>query len=251
MDSKLDKKLKELINSYSRNINILYVEDCPMTQDATLILLENYFQDIDTAKDGQEGLSLFESKYKTSNKYNIVMTDLDMPVLDGISMIKKIREIDNSVIILIFSSYNDAEYILETVNLGIDGYFVKPFNLEQFTETLTRCIKNLNNKLPFVEADAEKLKLIDGFIWEKKNQILLRNHQNIKLSSNEKKLFDFLARSLQSTQSSDNLGSYIFDDYDPVDNTRLRNLISKLKNKLQSELINSSYGVGYKLKTIS
>ena len=250
----LHSKLKKLLDVYNNDINILYVEDCENTRKAAVNILKNYFTNIDTAQDGQEGLDMFKKK---DPKYDLIITDLDMPKVDGISMIKKIRETDRSIYIVVFSVHGDAEYLLKTVNLGIDGYLLKPFKINQFIDMSIKFMEHLNDNLKITAApikqvdqiNIDHIKLYGGYSWNNKNRILFCNDKEIKLTSNEKKFFECLTTTANCVKSADELGTFIYDNYDIDDNSKLRNLIAKLKHKIDSKLIESSYGIGYKLKT--
>jgi len=222
----------------THTLKVLYVEDNDNIREQTLLLLQNYFTNIDVAEDGILGLELFHS-----NTYQVIFTDLDMPNLDGISMIEAIRKDDLNIPIVVLSSYEDKEYFLETIKFGIDGYILKPYDFNQFLETINKIILKLELK---IETE-DFVKLDFNFTWDKKNQNLLNNGEIFKLTKNEKKLMDLFINNENQIIGYENIESSIFSDKGK-ENTNTRNLISRLKTKLGVNLIESHYGLGYILR---
>jgi DNA-binding response OmpR family regulator len=238
----MNYKLKQLIENYDKEINILHVEDSLETIEATNRILNRYFSNIYSAKNGEEALKLINSK---TIKFDLIITDLDMPIMDGISMIEYVREKNKDIYIVVFSVQNDPEYFIETINYGINGYILKPFKLVQFMDMAIKFMKHLYSKNKIYEKNI--INLINDFKWDKKNKILLKDKESIKLTKNETKLFETLSLNL-GVHTAKELGSFIFKEYDDNDNIKIRNLLSKLKTKLKISLVDSIYAEGYKLK---
>ncbi|MCG3667122.1 response regulator [Aliarcobacter butzleri] len=90
------------------------------------------------AKNGQEGLELFKK-----HNPDLVITDIQMPVMDGIQMIKAIKEINPQVQTVIVTTFSDVEYLFEAIKLNISNYLTKPLNLYALSETLLSVSKNV------------------------------------------------------------------------------------------------------------
>ena len=125
----------------SQNLKLLYVEDAADVREATLLFLEEFFNNIETASNGKEGIE----KYKTY-KPDIIITDINMPVMSGIEMIKSIRKEDKDIPIIVVSAYSDVEYFVDCIRYGVDGYILKPIELEQFTEILNKITERISLK---------------------------------------------------------------------------------------------------------
>jgi len=128
------KKIKEL----SQNLKLLYVEDDDKARLSTLEMLENLFDNITTAIHGQEGVELFKE-----GDFDLIITDINMPYLNGIEMLKKIREFDSKISVLILSAYNESEYFLDAIRLGVDGFILKPLEHQQFLKSLEKVSKKI------------------------------------------------------------------------------------------------------------
>ncbi len=121
---------KELLK-LTESLTLLYVEDDDILRESTADLFKNFFGSVESAVDGLEALKLYEK-----GKFDIIISDILMPNLNGLEMSKKIKEQDEEQHIIIISAYNDANYFEESISIGIDGYIVKPLNNEQLIKEL-------------------------------------------------------------------------------------------------------------------
>ena len=121
---------------------ILYVEDNQDTQNYMKELLKNEVKDFYSAYNGKEGISLYEEK-----KPNIIITDINMPIINGLEMSKKIKDIDQDQIIILLSSLSDIDVIKESIDIGIDGYINKPIlDVNDFLQKLYSKVSLLKYK---------------------------------------------------------------------------------------------------------
>lgn len=126
-------------NKYNSSIYILYVEDEELIRNSVYTTLKNFFK-CTAVKNGLEALELFES---SPNTYNLIVTDINMPYLDGLSMSKKIREINKSIPIIITTAYNEQSFLFEAIEIGISQYVVKPLDIIKLIETINKTIEPL------------------------------------------------------------------------------------------------------------
>ena len=130
-------KLKE----YASVCSVLYVEDDELIREQTKDFLKRFFPDVDTAVDGQDGLTKYDQK-----DYDIIISDINMPNLNGIEMIEAIKEINYEQHIVVTSAYNDSEHLQKLINLNIDKFVEKPFNNKQFLYVIYRISHEIYNK---------------------------------------------------------------------------------------------------------
>lgn len=116
-------KLKE----YAAGCGVLYVEDDELIRTQTVEFLGRFFPHIDIATNGVEGLEKYDSL-----RHNIVISDINMPKMNGIDMIEAIRKKDEQQIVLVTSAHNDSENLMRLIDLGINRFVLKPFNFKQF-----------------------------------------------------------------------------------------------------------------------
>jgi PAS domain S-box-containing protein len=113
--------------------SILIVEDDLLTQKSISLVLSKSFDTVLTANNGKEGLDIYNEE-----KPDLVLTDIAMPEMDGIEMIKRIKAGDSEAKIIILSSHHDPKILVESIELGVDGYLFKPFNPEKFFATVQK-----------------------------------------------------------------------------------------------------------------
>jgi YesN/AraC family two-component response regulator len=114
-----------------KNKTILYVEDELDVLDNISELFENYFGKIYTASDGEMGYSIFLEK-----RLDILFIDIELPKMNGIELIKKIRERDENICIVVVSAYTKNDYFLDCAGLKIDKCIIKPFTTKKINELL-------------------------------------------------------------------------------------------------------------------
>lgn len=230
-------KLINLIK-FTKNLTLLYVEDNLDVQQQTLKMFSSFFDKIDTAVNGKIALELF-----SANNYDLIITDIKMPLVDGITFIEQIRSVNKKIPILVFSAHDDKEYFLKTVNAGIDGYILKPYTIEQIIKTLD----NLVLKYDLKQKEESKIKLANSFVWDKNSSQLFKNEEIIKLSKYERKIFELFISTNSVSKTYYEIEYYLFSNCE--DNTKkLRNLLARLKQKLEYDLFETLYSYGYSIK---
>jgi len=125
-----DEKLFKLLEK-SQTLKVLYVEDDDEVREQTYKMFSDFFGDIHVAINGLEALEIFKSE-----EFDLVITDISMPKMDGIKMSKHIREINTAVPIIVMSAHNEDHIFEDVKKYNITKYLFKPLNLEDFIETL-------------------------------------------------------------------------------------------------------------------
>ena len=132
--------IKELAQS-SMELKVLYVEDDEVSRDKTLQLLKNFFHHITIAVDGIDGLRKFQK-----DSFDLLITDINMPNINGIEMLKKIRLINKEIPCIILSAHDDIDYFVESIKLCLDGYILKPIVTNQFIDILYKVVEKIKLK---------------------------------------------------------------------------------------------------------
>jgi len=144
---------KNLISRTSE-LSILYVEDEEHLRQNTEKLLSNFFKEVISAKNGQEALQKFQSR-----DFDLILTDLRMPVMDGVTFCQTIKELDFDQPIIVISAHDEVEYLLELINLGVDSFLVKPLDLSKFLAVMHKVCGYINQKKALHEAELKRAQL--------------------------------------------------------------------------------------------
>ncbi|MEO5355927.1 MAG: response regulator [Nitrospirae bacterium YQR-1] len=137
------------------DVSVLYVEDDVATRETLVHYLEKNVRSLFVAANGSEGLSLFDSC-----EPELVITDIRMPVMDGLMMSKAIKERKQSVPIIVITSYNDLNFLLSAIDIGIDKYLVKPVKFEQLNSAIVSCANAIYQQRQIIKLNAALQKSI-------------------------------------------------------------------------------------------
>lgn len=118
-------------NQPIHDISVLFVEDNDSLRFLFERMLSKKVSKVITAENGQVGLDLY-----LLHKPDLVITDISMPVMDGLQMIKKIKENMPDARVVVMSAYSNNEYFLEAINLRVDAYLLKPVDAPRLVSTL-------------------------------------------------------------------------------------------------------------------
>jgi len=116
------------------DISLLYVEDERVTREQISRILQRNVTELYVAENGQEGLELYREK-----RPDIIMSDIMMPVMNGLEMARQIRALDRDSQIIMLTAYSDTEYLLECISLGINQYVQKPVDFSQLATAIETC----------------------------------------------------------------------------------------------------------------
>ena len=119
----------------STDIKVLYVEDNEPERVAVLKLLKIIFNNIKTTSNGTDALKVFQN-----NQIDLIITDINMPFMDGIKLIEEIKKINSNIPIIVTSAQNDDDKIYQAILAGIDSFIVKPIQMNQFFKSIRKVV---------------------------------------------------------------------------------------------------------------
>ncbi|MFA7084319.1 MAG: EAL domain-containing protein [Arcobacteraceae bacterium] len=124
-----------MVNNISilKNITLLYAEDEDALRDITLNILKGFTKKQYVAKDGLEGLTLFE---QYQDQIDLIITDVNMPNMNGLEMIKRIKVINPNIPIIVTTAFSNTEYLLEAIDIGVDKYILKPIDMKKLLQIM-------------------------------------------------------------------------------------------------------------------
>ncbi|MGC8765597.1 MAG: EAL domain-containing response regulator [Brevinematia bacterium] len=120
-------------NTEKCNLNVLYVEDDGVTRQALSEYLKNVTKKVYVAENGAIALKLYKK-----NEIDLVITDIKMPVMDGLELIKNIKKEDYDIPVIITTAYNEIEYLVDSIELGVNSFLIKPIETGKLFEALKR-----------------------------------------------------------------------------------------------------------------
>ncbi|MEA3354735.1 MAG: response regulator [Campylobacterota bacterium] len=166
--SKIKKETVAKLTYFSKTLKVLYVEDSDAARKSTTMMLDNFFDQITVAENGMEGLEKFNNY-----SFDLILTDIKMPNMDGIEMVSKIREQNKEIPVIVLSAHNESKYFLDMIKLKVDGFLLKPIFLDQFMNTILEVIEKLNLKKENENYKNNLEKLVEKEIKRREDQEIL------------------------------------------------------------------------------
>ncbi len=121
----------EDLKNYGDTYDVLLVEDESSLRASMVPILSMIFRTVDTAGNGKEGLMLFREK-----KHHFVITDIEMPVMNGVEMVKEIKKLSPDQSLIVISGHEEADYLIQIINQGVHHFIPKPFELKTLLSVL-------------------------------------------------------------------------------------------------------------------
>ena len=176
--------IKELYKN-TQELNLLLVEDNEEFRNTIMKVFTELFKSVDFAQNGEIGLNKFKTSLEQDNTpFDIVITDINMPVMNGIEMIEKIYEINPEQPIVVTSAHNDTHYLVDLLNLGIDSFVIKPIQEKSLMNTLYKISTMIINKR-LVKSNNEKINELNKELMTQTNELTKINkdlkYKNIAL----------------------------------------------------------------------
>jgi DNA-binding response OmpR family regulator len=221
------------------DISILIAEDEEQLLDSMVEYLELFFENVYTAEDGIAAYEIYKQQ-----KPDIIITDIHMPRLDGLSMIEKIRKTDLQTKIIITTAHSEKEKLMQAIELHLVKYLVKPIQSDKLKELLLSLVDELRQK-------RDRVYLKESFYWDKTRKKLFHDEDEVELKPKEQKVLELLCSRINQSISAIDIYNYLYEDQPERDfsSDAITSLMKRIRQKLPKETIKSSYGVGYILQT--
>jgi len=162
------------MTDYTKEITILYVEDEDDVRDGYARALTRICHKLYLASNGLEGLDLYK-EYKP----NIVVSDIRMPKMDGLEMVKRIKEIDPDVDIVFTTAHSESSYLLEAIELQVEGYLLKPVQ----KNAMVSLIKKLSKNITLEKENIEQRKVLQYIIDSENSLSIITNGKSVSFAS--------------------------------------------------------------------
>jgi len=239
---------KELV-TYTKNLSVLFAEDHDDLRMNTVEVLKSFFQEVHSAVDGEEALAMYSDYHDKNNKfYDIVISDIQMPKLDGVELTKKIYGLNDSQIIIVLSAFDESCYLLPLINLGIEQFIKKPINYQELLKVLLSSSKKIKQiDVKKVDDPLIKIKLSETFTYDRMTNALFNLNKNIYLTKYEIIFMQLVTTNIGKIYSNNVIVSTYIANGENLDTQNIRKLLSKLRKKLPENILESIYGIGYRI----
>ncbi len=224
-----------------KSISLLYIEDDLDIREIYLDSIKEEVELVYFASDGEEGYEAY-----LSYRPDIILLDINMPKLDGLSLAKKIRENDSNVKIIITTAYSEQEKLLQAIELYLVKYILKPIDPTILKEALQKAKKEIS-----LQQEEKRViyMLNESITWDFDSEKLYENGIEIKLTKNERRLLKLLSTDKDKVFTFFDIFNHIsHDNFDKeYDANQVRALVKLLRKKVPKDSIINIYGEGYRL----
>lgn len=222
----MSQECKELI--------ILVVEDEVKARESMINILSERFSKVIGAQNGDEGLKKFK-KFKP----DLVITDIAMPIMDGLDMAREIKEISDDVPIVVLSAYSEKERLLRSIDIGIDKYLIKPVDIEELFKVLDYLIGEK------IEANM-LVKISEEYQFNKTKRTLIYSGGEIVLTKKELAFISLLLKQPVALVLHEDIKKNVWIG-EHVSDTAVRTFIKRVRDKVGEDFIKNVPSLGYKI----
>jgi len=219
-----------------KDLKILYIDDEPLIREDAVEYLSFYCDNVYEACNGEDGLE----KYKEL-KPDIIITDIKMPKLNGLDMIKQIRKKDKTTKIIVATAHLETSYLMDAIELGLVKYLIKPIMEDTLLHVLEKCTDD-------VVKEQSIFNIFGDFSFDILNHTLFKKDMQISLTKKELLFLELLIKNANRAVKYDEFSNYVWDGYMSED--ALRSIVREIRKKTTKESIKNISGIGYQINLI-
>lgn len=212
---------------------ILIVEDDEEVASHLQLYLNPKFSRVDIAFNGKEA---FE-KY-LNHQYDLIISDIEMPYENGITLFQKIRKLDTDILLILFSGHTQERYLLEMVTLKLDGYLMKPITSKKIDDILEKVLATKE----VIKDICSKHKITYSYL----SKMITCKEKSISLTHFEIIVVELFLKEKAYKVTHEMLSEALYGDEENAKN-KIKNLIKRLRQKLPFLKIVPLIHFGYQL----
>ena len=212
---------------------ILVAEDDPTTLKWLVRVLKIYFKEVYSATNAMDALEIF-----TQTPTDIIVADIQMPEVDGLSFLHKISLIAPQTLRVVMTAFNSQSYLNRAVESGVHFYLKKPIDIDELLVALSSHMPE-SHSLPSIS------NLGEGFYYDATKKMVYKELQVIRLTKKELLLLELLLKNKQGVVSLEMIEQNIY--HEPVTDDAIRMVVVGLRKKIYPSFVENLKGLGYYL----
>lgn len=223
-----------------RDISILLAEDETELRESLYEYLQIFFNRIYVAECGNKAYDIYKQK-----RPNIILTDINMPNLDGLDMIAKIRREDKETKIIVMSAHSEQEKLLQAIKLHLESYLIKPIKMDTLKKALFETVD-------LIRKTTSRVYTTENMYWDASTNTLWYNSKEIKLRKMENLLLKLLFSRPNHCFNARDIFDYLHEEKENKEFSThaVTSLMKRIRTKLPEDIIQNIYGSGYRIVTI-
>lgn len=236
----MNNLLQEEALTQLKKLHLLFVEDDIIIRESMGIILKSFFNQVKTCEDGEKALQYFEK-----NSVDMIITDIRMPKIDGLDLVKTVRKYNRNIPVIIISSFDDSPTLKRAIPLGLVEYLVKPIDMDDLRKALLKSLDSIE------KSNLERTFLNPHCYYNhiEKNVYDTEKNETKTLTANEYKFLELLIAKRGTIVTPDDIESIVYNFN--MTSQSLKNLLLRLREKIgDKECIQTLRGIGYKLESL-
>jgi len=218
---------------------ILFIEDEKATRENYVTYLKMFFSEVYEAEDGEKAYQLYQT-----NKPDILIIDINIPKLNGLDLLAKIREKDHTTKAIMLTAHTDKEFLLKATSLKLTKYLVKPVSRKDLKETLDFTIQELKK---YSTVAISNIEFANNYTWNSDLKLLKHNNINIELTHKERTFLKLLFSHKHRVFTYEEIFDYVWEFGEEIGLNSLKNMVKRLRKKLPENTIVNIFNEGYKI----
>jgi len=219
--------------------SILYIEDEQTVLNKMVKHLSHHYQNVYSTTTAEKAIDIYHNK-----KPNIIIVDIHLPNMNGLELIKIIRENDLQTQIIVLTAHNEINYLLEANGLKLTNYLVKPITRGTLHQSLRKAISELTD---FNIVSNKTLILKDNYYWQYIDNQLYFSNQPVELRAKEQKLLTLFFNNINHIFTYDDISNELWDTDEEDKTNSIKLIVKSLRKKIPHDILMNIYGIGYKL----
>lgn len=218
---------------------VLFVEDEQAIRENYSTYLKMFFSEVFEADDGEKALLLYKQK-----KPDILIVDINIPKLNGLELLKKIRENDYNTKAIMLTAHTNTSFLLEASALKLTKYLVKPVSRKDLKEALELAISEL---LKYSILPMQKINFSKDYSWNIQVKELKYHNDPVELTNKERTFLELLFSHKNRVFTYDEIFEYVWGYEESITLNGLKNIVKRLRKKLPKDTILNIFNEGYKI----
>jgi DNA-binding response OmpR family regulator len=216
---------------------ILLADDEDDIREDLALFLEYSDYEVLQAKDGHDAYACY-----LDNALDLIITDIEMPKVNGLELVECIREKDKKIPILIMSGYSDKDKLLRAIKLNLVDYMIKPFTRQSILATIRAIFSDKEKN--------DETFTVKGHSFSFISNHLSYDNQEYSLTTKQAKVIKLFLKNVNVVLSPVDIYYHLYPNYDKeYSNASIRNIIKRLRTIFPEDAIESVYAEGYKFNT--
>lgn len=215
------------------------IEDDFMIAESTMTLLRFHQFEVEWVNNGLDGL-----KQLTQNEFDLVLLDLGLPMMDGMQVLKQIRQ-RTAIPVLIISARDQLQNRVEGLNLGADDYLIKPYEFDELIARIHALLRRVGGTIQ--QATADSILKNGDVILDVEQHIAKLRGEEVELSNREWAILVPLMSHPNKIFSKANLEDKLYDFDNEISSNTIEVYVHHIRSKLGKDIIRTIRGLGYRL----